>query len=91
MMRNGSAPATARQAHQTMRTALNEAVRRGYLVRNPAMLAKAPRIAEKEVEPFSVDEVRLLLRARSVVGTVLGGPLRSHSVCVRGSARAEVA
>jgi integrase len=63
MMRNGSAPATARQAHQTMRTALNEAVRRGYLVRNPAMLAKAPRIAEKEVEPFSVDEVRLLHKA----------------------------
>ena len=63
MMRNGSAPATAHQAHRTLRTALNEAVRRGHLVRNPATLAKAPRLVEKEVEPYSVDEVRLLLKA----------------------------
>src|SRR5436190_13650307 len=31
MQRNGSAPATAHQAHRTIRTALNEAVRRGHL------------------------------------------------------------
>jgi integrase len=63
MIRNGSAPATAHQAHRTMRTALNEAVRRGHLVRNPATLAKAPRVSEKAVEPYNVDEVRLLLKA----------------------------
>jgi integrase len=63
MMRNGSAPGTAHQAHRTLRTALNEAVRRGHLVRNPATLAKAPRLVEMEVEPYSVDEVRLLLKA----------------------------
>jgi integrase len=62
-MRSGSAPATAHQAHRTLRAALNEAVRRGHLTRNPAILAKAPRLAEKEVEPYSVDEVRLLLKA----------------------------
>jgi integrase len=63
MMKNGSAPATAHQAHRTIRTALNEAVRRGHLVRNPAMLAKAPRLPEAEVEPYSVDEIRLLLKS----------------------------
>jgi integrase len=63
MIRNGSAPATAHQAHRTMRTALNEAVRRGHIARNPATLAKAPRVSEKEVEPYGVDEVRLLLKA----------------------------
>jgi integrase len=67
MIRDGSAPATAHQAHQTLRTALNEAVRRGHLVRNPAMLAKAPRLVEKEVEPYTVDEIRLLLK------TAMGG------------------
>jgi integrase len=63
MMQNGSAPATAHQAHRTVRTALNEAVRRGHLSRNPATLAKAPRVPENEVEPYSVDEIRLLLKA----------------------------
>lgn len=63
MMRSGSAPATAHQAHRTLRTALNEAVRRGHILRNPATLAKAPRLVEKEVEPYTVDEVRLLLKA----------------------------
>ena len=32
-------------------------------VRNPATLAKAPRLVELEVEPYTVDEVRLLLKA----------------------------
>lgn len=62
MMKNGSAPATAHQAHRTLRTALNEAVRRGHLARNPATLAKAPRLPETEVEPYTVDEIRLLLK-----------------------------
>ena len=57
MMKSGSAPATAHQAHRTIRTALNEAVRRGHLARNPAMLAKAPRLRDTEVEPYSVDDV----------------------------------
>ncbi|MEU7907934.1 site-specific integrase [Actinoplanes sp. NPDC049118] len=61
MQANGSAPATAHQAHRTIRTALNEAMRRGHLVRNPASLAKAPRLGEDEVEPYSVDEVKHLL------------------------------
>jgi excisionase family DNA binding protein len=63
MQANGSKPATAHQAHRTFRTALNEAVRRGHLGQNPVRLAKAPRVREDEVEPYSVEEVRRLLRA----------------------------
>jgi len=63
MMENGKAAGTAHQAHRTVRTALNEAVRRGHITRNPATLAKAPRLDEDEIEPLTVDEVRRLLAA----------------------------
>jgi integrase len=55
-------PATAHHVHRTLRTALNEAVRRGYLPRNPALLAKTPRIEENEVEPYTVEEIRRLFQ-----------------------------
>lgn len=63
MLRAGSSPGTANQVHRTIRTALGEAERRGRVTRNPAKLAKAPRPAEIEVEPYSVEEVRQLLAA----------------------------
>jgi len=65
MQRAGSSAGTANQAHRTIRTALGEAERRGRITRNPAQLAKVPRPAETEIEPYSVDEVRQLLRAAS--------------------------
>ncbi|WP_326561684.1 tyrosine-type recombinase/integrase [Micromonospora sp. NBC_01796] len=65
MMKNGSAPATAHQSHRTVRTALNEAVRRGHLVRNPATLAKAPRLPEDDIEPYSVSDIKRLLATAS--------------------------
>ncbi len=58
-------PATVHQVHRTARAALNEAVRRGYTTSNPAKLAKAPRVVEEEVEPFTVVEVQKLLLAAS--------------------------
>lgn len=61
MQRRGSKPATAHQAHRTLRTALNEAMRRGHITRNPASLAKSPRLSDEEIEPYSVEEVRKLL------------------------------
>ncbi|MGC5236009.1 tyrosine-type recombinase/integrase [Streptomyces albogriseolus] len=63
MQRNGSKPATAHQAHRTIRTALGEAVRRGHAAKNAAALAKPPRIEEEEaeVEPYSLEEVQRLL------------------------------
>lgn len=63
MMREGSAAGTAHQAHRTIRTALNEAVRRGHIARNPAILAKAPRLMEEEIEPYSIEEVKLIMTA----------------------------
>jgi integrase len=63
MMENGKAAGTAHQAHRTVRTALNEAMRRGHITRNPATLAKAPRLDEDEIEPLTVDEVQRLLAA----------------------------
>ena len=44
MQRNGSSAGTAHHVHRTIRNALNEAVRRGHLARNPVLLAKAPKL-----------------------------------------------
>ncbi|MET9416245.1 site-specific integrase [Streptomyces klenkii] len=63
MQANGSKPATAHQVHRTFRTALNEAVRRGHLGKNPVELAKAPKTGDYEVEPYTVQEVQRLLKA----------------------------
>ncbi|WP_405671523.1 tyrosine-type recombinase/integrase [Streptomyces sp. NBC_01530] len=63
MQADGRKAGTIHQIHRTFRTALNEAVRRGHLGRNPVQLAKAPRLREEEVEPYNVEEVQRLLRA----------------------------
>ncbi|MFD5454612.1 tyrosine-type recombinase/integrase [Streptomyces olivaceus] len=62
MQADGRRAGTIHQIHRTFRTALNEAVRRGHLTRNPVQLAKAPRLSEEEIEPYTVDEVKRLLR-----------------------------
>lgn len=80
MRKAGSAAGTAHQVHRTVRTALNEAVRRGHLTVNPASVAKAPRLEEEEVEPYTVEEVQKLLDlanksrhpARWVISLALG-------------------
>jgi len=59
----GSAPATAHQVHRTLRVALGEAVRCGRLTVNVAKIAKAPRLDEEEVEPYTEDEVQRILLA----------------------------
>lgn len=66
MIANGSKPGTAHQAHRTVKTALNEAVRRGRLSSNPASLAKAPRVEEDEVEPFTVAEAQRIMEVASL-------------------------
>ncbi|WP_327368833.1 tyrosine-type recombinase/integrase [Streptomyces sp. NBC_01217] len=80
MQETGSAAGTAHQTHRTVRTALNEAVRRGHLTVNPATIAKGPRVEEEEVEPYSIEEVQRLLAeahkhrntARWVIALALG-------------------
>lgn len=63
MIEGGAKPATAHQVHRTARTALGEAHRRGHIGRNPAQLARPPRIQPELVEPFTVEEVQRLLAA----------------------------
>lgn len=63
MIDAGAKPATAHQAHRTLRAALGEAERRGHIARNPAQLVRPPRIQLEPVEPFSLDEVQRVLAA----------------------------
>ena len=51
--------------HRTIRNALNEAVRRGHIARNPVLLAKAPRLTDEETEPYTNGEVNRLLTVRT--------------------------
>ena len=84
MVETGAKPATAHQVHRTARTALGEAVRRSHVVQNVAALAKPPRVEPEEVEPYSLDEVQLILAAAQYVGrTAPGGRSRSRLVCAR--------
>lgn len=67
MVAAGAKPGNAHQVHRTARTALGEAHRRGYVSRNVAALAKAPRVDVEEVEPYSLDEVKAILAAAESV------------------------
>lgn len=52
---------------RTLNAALNEAVARGFLVRNPVKLAVAPRHAPARINPYTVEQMtRLLDAARDV-------------------------
>lgn len=61
MVDGGASSGTAHQVHRTIRTALGEATRRGYVGRNVAALAKAPRIKVEPVTPYSMAEVQSIL------------------------------
>jgi integrase len=65
LQRNGMSPGGAHHVHRTLRAALNEAVKRDHLPRNPVLLAKAPKITEHEVEPYGVEEIQRLLQVVS--------------------------
>ncbi|WP_329054054.1 site-specific integrase [Amycolatopsis sp. NBC_01488] len=63
ILRKGLKPSTVHLAHRTVRAALNEAVRRRHIAENPARIAKAPRVVEEEIVPFSREEARRLITA----------------------------
>jgi integrase len=65
LQRNGLSPGGVHHVHRTLRAALNEAVRRSHLTRNPVLLAKAPKLAEKEVQPYGIEEIQRLLKVAS--------------------------
>jgi len=47
--------------HRTLRAALNEAVRRDKLAKNPALVARSPQSEADEVVPLTADEIRRIL------------------------------
>ena len=60
---SGLSPGGVHHVHRTLRAALNEAVRRSHLARNPVLLAKAPKLDNDDVEPYDVPEIQHLLEA----------------------------
>jgi integrase len=50
-------------AEQSVDGGLGQAVRRKHITENPASLAKAPRLAEEEIEPYTIEEVKRILAA----------------------------
>lgn len=63
IMESGGKAGTAHQVHRTVKTALSVAFDREYITKNPAKLAKAPRVDEDEIVPFTVEEAQRLLAA----------------------------
>jgi integrase len=61
MQAEGLRAGTAHQVHRTARTAFGEAFKRRRITRNPADLAKPPRVDEEEIEPFEAEEIDRLL------------------------------
>ncbi|GAA5129100.1 tyrosine-type recombinase/integrase [Haloechinothrix salitolerans] len=53
--------ATVHLAHRTANVAFNEAVRRRRMVENPARVAKAPRVEQEDIIPFTREEARGLI------------------------------
>lgn len=60
---DGNKAGTAHQVHRTVKTALFVAVDRGHITKNPAKSAKAPRVDEEEIIPFTVKEAQRILTA----------------------------
>lgn len=61
MIQAGAKAGNAHQVHRTIRAALNEAKRRKHITENPASIARAPKVDETEVEPYTVEEIKCLL------------------------------
>ncbi|WP_164984057.1 tyrosine-type recombinase/integrase [Cellulomonas endophytica] len=59
----GLAPGSVHHVRRTLNKALNDALRRRRIVRNPVTLAHTPRYDPPEIEPLTVAEARRLLAA----------------------------
>lgn len=59
----GLAPATVRYMHAVLRRALKQAFKWDLVSRNVAVLVDAPRVAQKEIEPFTPEQARVFLDA----------------------------
>ncbi len=61
MIKAGLEGGTAHQVHRTARTAFREARKRKVISENPFDIVKAPRVDEKEIEPFEIEEIQALM------------------------------
>ncbi|MFF9406363.1 tyrosine-type recombinase/integrase [Streptomyces anandii] len=56
-----SSPATAKEAHRVLRTALTAACREELVTRNAASLVEAPKVPRRELTPWTLDETLTFL------------------------------
>lgn len=63
LLKEGRGARTVQYVHATLRVALEDATREELIAKNVAKLVRAPKPAEREHDPLSVDEVRQLFRA----------------------------
>ncbi len=61
LAQRGLSSASVAGVHRSIRASLNEAVRRGWIEKNPARFARPGRVVEKEVEPLTREETRAIL------------------------------
>jgi integrase len=59
---SGCSAASVHKMHETLHKALKQAVRWGYMTKNPADDVDAPRVHTEEVHPLTRDEARRLLK-----------------------------
>lgn len=58
-------PSSIYHVHATLGTSLNEALKRRYVVENPALIARAPQLVEPEIVPLRVEDARIILDTAS--------------------------
>ncbi|MFE4701067.1 tyrosine-type recombinase/integrase [Streptomyces sp. NPDC056738] len=60
-VQNTHTAATAKEAHRVLRTALTAAVREELITRNVASLVEPPRVKQREIRPWTLDETLAFL------------------------------
>lgn len=68
LLGEGLAPRTVGHAHRVLGRALREAEVAGLVGRNVARLVRPPRVPQKEMQTFTAEQARTLLRAAEVAG-----------------------
>lgn len=84
----GLAPASVRQVHAVIRRALRQAVRWGWIARNPAADASPPRVRKPDLSPPDVEQVARLLAYATEQQPELGRFL--HLAATTGARRGEL-
>ena len=61
MLKEGHSPSVAEHCHLRLSKALNDAMRRQLIYRNPCQMVSPPRVARKEVNPPDINAINRLL------------------------------